>query len=352
MQLEEHKSLAPFTTFRIGGQARWFVTATTEDEIVEAAHWTAQKGIPLFVLGGGSNLLVSDRGFDGLVLRIRVSGIEAHQDGSWMLYRAGAGEDWDPLVQRTVEDNCAGVECLAGIPGSVGGTPVQNVGAYGQEVEATIFQVRAFDLQTFGVVELNGEQCGFAYRKSRFNTIDKGRFIVTGVDYRLVRKGSPTLRYADLQKTFPPGSEPSLIEVAGEVRNIRRAKGMLLVEGDPDCRSAGSFFKNPIVNEQCIQQVMQATGKVPPQFPAGPDTDHMGSVKLSAAWLIEHTGFAKGYASGAAGVSSRHTLALINRGEAKAADIMALATEIRSAVEDRFGIRLEIEPVLLGFDRT
>jgi UDP-N-acetylmuramate dehydrogenase len=352
MLLEERRLLAPFTTFGIGGPARWFAAATSEDEVAEAALWAQKSSIALFVLGGGSNLLVSDQGFDGLVLHVNLRGIETHDDAGKKLYRAHAGEGWDQLVQRAVEDDCAGIECLAGIPGSVGGTPVQNVGAYGQEVSSTIVKVRALDLHTLNFVELAGDECGFAYRRSRFNTIDRHRYVVTRVDYRLIEGGSPTVRYADLKKTFPAVNKVSLIDVAREVRRIRRSKGMLLVDGDPDCRSAGSFFKNPVVDEARAQRVASAAGKEPPRFPTGPEHNDYAQVKLSAAWLIEHAGFAKGCVRGAAGLSSRHTLALINRGGAKSSDILALAGEIRSAVEERFGIRLQMEPVLLGFDRT
>jgi UDP-N-acetylmuramate dehydrogenase len=264
------------------------------------------------------------------------------------IYRAAAGEDWDRFVERTVEDNCAGVECLAGIPGTIGGTPVQNVGAYGQEVASAIEQARVFDLKERVFQELSAEECGFAYRHSRFNSTDRGRFIVTRVDYRLTIGGAPTLRYSDLQRALQEsmndGKLPSLVEVAAMVRQIRHAKGMLLVAGDPDCRSAGSFFKNPVVSEQLAGRIGAAIGKDPPRFPAQP-----GHVKLPAAWLIEQAGFAKGYAPGAAGISSRHTLALINRGGATAQELLSLAAEINAAVELQFGIRLEMEPVMAGF---
>jgi UDP-N-acetylmuramate dehydrogenase len=354
VHIEENKPLAPLTTFGIGGPARWFVEAASEDEIVEATAWSRERGLPLFVLGGGSNLLVADAGFDGLVLRVGLKGIEAQADGppgdalrEWV-YRVAAGEDWEHCVRRTLQDNCAGLECLAGIPGTVGGTPVQNVGAYGQEVSSVIERVRVFDLEERAFKEFSNEECGFSYRRSRFNSTDRGRYIVTRVDYRLTLGGAPTLRYAELQRAIQnragEGNEPSLTDVAAVVRRVRQAKGMLLVEGDPDCRSAGSFFKNPVVSEERFRQIAEASAKEPPRFPAG-----AGRVKLPAAWLIEQAGFAKGYALGAAGVSSRHTLALINRGGASAKDVIALAEQIGGAVEERFGIRLEMEPVIVGF---
>jgi UDP-N-acetylmuramate dehydrogenase len=351
MHVIENKPLAPLTTFQIGGPARWFVDAATEAEIVEAADWARQRGVALFVLGGGSNLLVADAGFDGLMLHIGLLGVSVEESpglAQQKIYRAAAGEDWDRFVERAVQDGCAGVECLAGIPGTVGGTPVQNVGAYGQEAASTIERVRAYDLQERAFVELTAAECGFSYRHSRFNSADRGRFIVTRVDFRLTPGGAPALHYADLQRAFEAtrreGAEPTLAEVAAEVRRIRQSKGMLLIDGDPDCRSAGSFFKNPIVNEEHAHRIAATAGKEPPRYPAGP-----GQVKIPAAWLIEHAGFAKGYQRGAAGISTRHTLALINRGAACAIDVLTLAAEIRSRVEARFAVALEMEPVMVGF---
>ncbi len=383
MLLEENKLLAPFTTFGIGGPARWFAEAASEDELVEAAAWARERGVALFVLGGGSNLLVSDGGFDGLVLRVGLRGVTAGQvvdedislgrfpeehtagdkasvDSGGMdvrakalTYQVLAGEDWDGFVERAVQDNCAGVECLAGIPGTVGGTPVQNVGAYGQEVASAIERVRALDLKEQAFVEFSAAECGFGYRHSRFNSNDRGRYIVTRVDYRLTPGGEPTLRYADLQRAIlesaQEGKPPSLADVAAVVRRVRQSKGMLLVEGDSDCCSAGSFFKNPVVTEEQMRQIAECSGKEPPRFPAGGGPENVGRVKVPAAWLIEQAGFRKGYTLGAAAISSRHTLALVNLGGATSEEILALATEINNAVETRFGIRLELEPVMVGF---
>ncbi len=358
MLIEEYKPLAPFTTFGIGGAARWFAEAASEDDIIEATQWVSQHGVPLFVLGGGSNLLISDAGFDGLVLRVGLRGIRAippnaprsEPEEPW-IYQVSAGEDWDRFVQRTVEDHCAGLECLAGIPGTVGGTPVQNVGAYGQEVASAITRVRAFDLHAGLFSEFTAQECGFAYRHSRFNSVDRGRYIVTRVSFRLTHGGAPTVRYADLQRALAEaaGKDASLAEVAAQVRRVRQLKGMLLVEGDPDCRSAGSFFKNPVVTDERLRKIAVLSGKEPPRFPAGPDAENQGRAKLPAAWLIEQSGFNKGYALGRAAVSSRHTLALINRGRASAAEVLALAGQITAAVEERFGIHLEMEPVMVGF---
>lgn len=348
MKLRANIPLAPFTTFGIGGPARWFAEAATENDVAEAAEWARRRGVPLFVLGGGSNLLIADRGFDGLVLQVALSGIEAVDAG---LLRAAAGEPWEVCVQQSLEIGWAGLECLSGIPGTVGGTPVQNVGAYGQEVAPAIERVRAFDLAEQAWVELAAAECGFAYRRSRFNTTDRGRFVVTQVDYRLAPGGAPTLRYAELQRAIETahatGGQPTLAEVAAIVREIRRGKGMLLVEDDPDCRGAGSFFKNPIVPESHFQEI--AADGAAPRFAAEPGPDGEPRVKIPAAWLIERAGFAKGFALGKAGISSRHTLALVNRGGARAEEVLALAGNIAAAVEQRFGIRLEMEPVTLGF---
>jgi UDP-N-acetylmuramate dehydrogenase len=350
MQFREHVALAPYTTFRIGGPARWFAEAASEAEILEAVEFALRRGLPLFVLGGGSNLLVSDEGFAGLVLRIALKGVEQEGD----VFHAAAGEDWDGFVEHCLERGGAGIECLAGIPGTVGGTPVQNVGAYGQEVADTIVGVRALKLETGqrGEIEdLGPVECGFAYRRSIFNSTARGRYILTRVSYRLRRDGAPKLTYADLQRHFSGNASPALAEVSAAVREIRRRKGMYIVEGDPDCRSAGSFFKNPVVATERYARIAAeyagaaaeyARGEVP-HYPA-----QEGAVKIPAAWLLEQAGFHKGYALGAAGISSRHTLALINRGGAMAAEVTALRDRIVDAVEAKFKIRLEPEPVLVG----
>jgi UDP-N-acetylmuramate dehydrogenase len=346
MEILENVPLAPYTTFKIGGPARWFAEAASESDILEAVSFARERGLPLFVLGGGSNLLISDAGFTGLVLRIGLRGIREHFDGDTLVLQAEAGEDWDKLVSHAVSFDCAGIECLAGIPGTVGGTPVQNVGAYGQEVSQRIVTVRVLDLKSEKFKEMNGDECGFAYRQSIFNTSAKGQFLVTRVDYALTAGGVPTLTYADLQRHFQGGSlAPSLTQVADAVRMIRRSKGMFLVEGDPDCASAGSFFKNPVVDRPALARIAAAVppGTEIPQYPS-PE----GKVKLAAAWLMERAGLSKGYGNGRAGISSRHTLALVNRGGASAADVLGLSEQIAARVEEKFGVRLEREPVLLG----
>lgn len=339
MRVEEFVSLAPYTTFQMGGTARWFARATNEEEIREAVEFAQERGLHFFVLGGGSNLLVRDTGFPGLVLHVELKGIRQEGDS----FDVAAGEFWDHFVSYAVHRDYAGIECLAGIPGTVGATPVQNVGAYGQEVAETILKVRAFDTRSRQFAELDAAECGFAYRRSTFNSTERGRYIVTAVTYHLQPEGQPKLSYADLQRRFPAGANPTLTEVSDAVREIRHSKGMLIVEGEADCRSAGSFFKNPVVDAaQYARMAAESSGAIP-SYPAGENR-----VKLPAAWLVEHAGFPKGYQMGRAGISSKHTLALINRGGAKADEVLALAETIRARVRERFGIELEMEPVVLG----
>jgi UDP-N-acetylmuramate dehydrogenase len=348
MRFLEEVPLAPYTTFQIGGPARWFAEAASEDDIAAGFAFAAERHLPLFVLGGGSNLLVSDAGFSGLVLRIALPGMESTQEGGQPIISAAAGEDWDGLVAYAVAAGYAGVECLSGIPGTVGGTPVQNVGAYGQEVSQTIVRVRAFDRRTSQFVNLTASACGFSYRRSIFNTTERERYVVSCVDYALRKDAPANFVYADLAKYFAARSvaAPTLAEVRDAVRSIRAQKGMLLVPGDPDCRSAGSFFKNPMVPISKLDSLALELGIEKQRIPAYPAQD--SKVKLSAAWLIERAGFAKGYALGNAGISSRHTLALINRGGASAAEVTALRDQIKEAVAARFAVRLDPEPVWLG----
>jgi UDP-N-acetylmuramate dehydrogenase len=339
MQIREQVPLAPYTTFRIGGPARCFAEATSEDEILEAVNFARSNQLPLFILGGGSNLLVADEGFPGLVLHIANKGIDRHGD----TFRVAAGENWDEFVTHAVTKDYAGIECLAGIPGTVGGTPVQNVGAYGQEVAETIAAVRVLDLNTLRFEDLSPQACGFAYRRSIFNGNERGRYLVTQVDYALIKDGTPRITYADLKKHFAATAAPSLAEVSAAVRNIRHQKGMLIVPNDPDCRSAGSFFKNPVISADHYARIVAQQAAEVPHYPA-PN----GEVKLPAAWLLDQAGFHKGYTLGQAGISSRHTLALINKGQAKAADIVALRDRIITEVEAKFEIHLDPEPVWLG----
>lgn len=352
--LQQNISLAPYTTLRVGGRARFFAEIATEGELIEALHIARQQGLRTFTLGGGSNLLVPDSGCDGLVLHIAIQGallIDGVKDsfaGSpTITYSVPAGMVWDDFVRMVCEAGISGIECLAGIPGLVGGSPVQNIGAYGQEVAATITSVRALDLATLDFLDLPASACAFAYRSSLFNTTHCNRYILTRVTFRFQLNAQPTLNYVDLQKHFASASmPPTPLDVYHAVRGIRHAKGMLLVEGESDCRSAGSFFKNPIIAASLLRDIA-ATLNMPadtiPHWTAG-----QGRIKLSAAWLLDQAGFHKGFTLGEAGISSRHTLALINRGHATFADMARLRDAIQSEVERRFKVSLEQEPVQFG----
>lgn len=350
--LQENVPLAPLTTLGVGGPARFLIRVTEEIQIREALEFSRSGGWPVFILGGGSNVLVSDRGFPGLVIQTALRGIRA-KDTTGGEIEVAAGEEWDPFVAWCINRNLAGVECLSGIPGTVGGTPVQNVGAYGQEVSDTIRTVRVFDRNSSRFVELTKEECGFRYRSSVFNRESPDRYVVASVTFELSGPGGPRIRYSDLERCFAGrASPPSLLEVREAVLKIRAAKGMVLSPGDPDSRSAGSFFKNPVVNEQearAVESKARASGRLAktdslPHYPAGERT-----VKLPAAWLIEHAGFTRGYGHGRAGLSGKHTLAIINRGGASASDIVDLMGEIQAGVRTAFGIDLVPEPVFVGF---
>lgn len=348
MILREHVPLAPLTTLGVGGPARYFAEASDENEVQEAVEFARSRELPLFVLGGGSNVLVADTGFNGLVLKVDLRGVERVVVGEDVTFRVAAGEDWDAFVARTVEEDCAGLECLSGIPGSVGGTPVQNVGAYGQDVSETIREVTALDRQSLEPRTFSSPDCRFAYRSSVFNTNLRDSYIILSVSFLLRRGGKPAMRYADLQKAFGGlSAEPTLQQVRDAVREIRRSKAMLIVPGDDDCQSAGSFFKNPVVSQVTFAELETRLSSRGMSLPSYPASD--GCRKLSAAWLVEHAGFAKGYNRGAAGISRRHALAIVNRGGATAAEIVALKDEIQSRVLEELGVQLQPEPVFLGF---
>jgi len=320
MTVLENVYLAPLTTLKVGGPARYFTEPKSAAEVAEGVNFARSKDLPLFVLGGGSNLVVSDAGWPGLVLKLAVRGIEERTENGKTLFDVGAGEEWDRFVARAVARNCAGVECLSGIPGSVGGTPVQNVGAYGQEVSETIESVQVFDLIDGQVRELCAEACGLQYRTSIFNTSERGRFIILRVTYALTPGGKPRIDYADLKKHFAGFQNiPSLTSTREAVRRIRAAKAMLITPGDEDCRSAGSFFKNPVLPAEQYDQLTRRAAAKGLQVPSYPALD--AQKKVSAAWLVEHSGFSKGYSSGQVGISRKHALAIVNRGEASAADI-------------------------------
>ncbi len=341
MQVLENVALAPRTTLGLGGAARFFVEAASEAILLEAQAWAQTRAVPVFLLGGGSNIVVSDRGVDGLVIALRPGGTSFTPDGG---ATAWAGDDWNGFVDACIARHFAGIECLAGIPGTVGATPVQNVGAYGQEVAETIASVRALDLATGETATIWAADCAFAYRRSRFNHgPDFGRFAILSVTFHLRPGGAATLRYKELQQRFADTPNPSLAAVAAAVRAIRAAKGMVIDPSDPDSRSAGSFFKNPTVDAAAYTKLeaQGAPGFVQPE----------GGVKVPAAWLIERAGLTRGQAlAGDMRISSKHVLALVNGGAATASDLCASAILVQERVFARLGVQLVPEPLFVGFD--
>lgn len=346
MTPREQVALAPHCTLGVGGPARWFVDADAEGTVIEALDWARRRGVGVRVLGGGSNVVIADAGVDDLVVRMGLRGVAAEQRGDVVQVTAAAGEPWDDLVATAVARDWAGLECLSGIPGLVGATPIQNVGAYGQEVSETVAAVRALDTRTGGVVTLAAGQCGFAYRDSRFKSAEPGRWVVLAVVYHLRPGGAPTVRYADVERHLAAGgvTAPSLAAVRESVLAVRRAKSMVLDPGDDNRRSCGSFFVNPVVSaEEAAKVEARALDSGMPRWPQAD-----GRVKLSAAWLIEHAGFRRGLRDGPVGLSTRHALAIVAHDGARARDVVALARRVQGSVQERFGIRLTPEPVYWG----
>jgi UDP-N-acetylmuramate dehydrogenase len=347
LAVAERVALAPFTTLGVGGEARWFVEGPDEAAIRQAHAWARKHGTPLRVLGGGSNLLVSDAGVEALVVRMAVRGLTTREVGGALELTAAAGEPWDGVVRAAVERGWAGLECLSGIPGLVGATPIQNVGAYGQEVSDTVVGVRALDTMTGEVAMLPASACGFAYRDSVFKREMPGRWVVLAVTYRLRPGGQPTLTYADVARYLTDRglAYPTLADVRDAVLSIRRAKSMVLDDTtDPNRRSCGSFFLNPIVDAAEARAVSARADDA--SMPSWPQPDRR--VKLSAAWLIEHAGFARGARAGVVGLSTRHSLAIVAHDGARAADVAAYARRIQERVHERFGVTLAPEPVFWG----
>jgi len=347
-QIEANVPLAELTTLKIGGKARFFSSAKDENEIVEAVRFAEQNNLEIFILGGGSNILIADRGFDGLVLQIALKGISTFQESDKTAFvNAGAGEDWDEFVAFCVGKNLQGVECLSGIPGFVGGTPVQNVGAYGQEVSETIVSVRVFDRKTKNYLDLLNWQCGFAYRTSIFNTTEKNRYIVSAVNYALNYSGEPKIVYRDLQNYFGD-AKPNLEQTRRAVLKIRAEKSMVIDASDLNSRSAGSFFKNPIVTKGKFSEIERHALTL--GFESIPFfVFDEGNIKIPAAWLIEKSGFHKGCEHGRVGISTKHSLAIINRGGASAKDILRLKELIQRKVRETFDVDLTPEPIFVGF---
>lgn len=336
-------NLSEVTTLRLGGPADSVVEATTESELVEAVRSADAVGRPVLVVGGGSNLVIADDGFAGTVVLVRTRGIEVSADAcSGAMVTVAAGENWDDFVAHTVEHDWEGVEALSGIPGSVGATPIQNVGAYGQEVADTIASVRAWDRHESRVRTIMFSDLGFSYRNSRFKA-EPGRFVILTVAFQFRFAGglSTPIRYPELARVLgvQVGERSPLGAVRDAVLGLRRGKGMVLDPDDHDTWSAGSFFTNPILSADAAAALPVGA----PRF-AQPD----GTVKTSAAWLIDHAGFGKGFGAGPASLSTKHVLALTNRGAATTADLLDLARTVRDGVERTFAIRLENEPVLVG----
>ncbi|RKN46736.1 UDP-N-acetylmuramate dehydrogenase [Streptomyces hoynatensis] len=340
--------LGPLTTLRVGGPARRLLVAESDEEVIAAVREADAAGTPLLLIGGGSNLLIADSGFEGTALRVATTGVRL--DGTRL--ELAAGENWSAAVAATVEAGLAGIECLAGIPGSAGATPIQNVGAYGQEVSSHVTEVVAYDRAERATVTLPAAACGFGYRHSRFKA-DPTRYVVLRVRFDLEDAGglSAPLRYAETARLLgvQPGARVPLADARDAVLKLRTGKGMVLDPEDHDTWSAGSFFTNPVLDAAAHAAFLARAaerlgpGTTPPAYPAGE-----GRTKTSAAWLIEHAGFPKGYGTGQARISGKHTLALTNRGSADAADLLALAREIREGVRAAFGVTLVNEPVLVG----
>ena len=348
LRMREHVPLAPYTTLMVGGNARYFVECDTEDQVRAALAYASDRRLPVYVLGGGSNVVFLDSGFSGLVVRIIVGGVE-FRDGPTPEVRAGAGVDWDTVVQGVAERGWTGVECLSGIPGTVGGTPIQNVGAYGQEIAETLVSVACLDRTTRERRTFTAEDCAFGYRDSRFKRADRGRYVVLEVTLRLARDQKPHIRYPELERavagrggleTTAPTEAVRLVREA--VLALRRSKSMVLDPADPNTRSVGSFFTNPVLSAEAFADLKKRWEGIP-SFAADE------GVKVPAAWLVEHAGFSRGYrgSGGGAGISTRHALALVNLG-GTSADLLALAEQVRAGVEQQFGIRLAYEPEVVS----
>ncbi|MFO7177686.1 MAG: UDP-N-acetylmuramate dehydrogenase [Pseudomonadota bacterium] len=342
MLVRENVNLRERTTLRVGGHARYFVEVTDEATLKEALAFARERSATVRVLGGGSNVVVPDEGVDGLVLSMGIRGVTVEERAGKALVTAGAGEPWDAFVAKTVEWRLAGLECLSGIPGQVGATPIQNVGAYGQEVARSIVSVRAFDRIEGTFVTLSNAHCHFGYRDSRFKSSEPGRYVIVAVTFALDPDGAPTIAYPELARALADRARPSLADTRDTVLAIRRAKSMLADPADENGRSCGSFFVNPVVSTETAERVSARLGTL--DMPRYPQRD--GRVKLSAAWLIERSGFTKGFRSGNVGVSTRHALALVCHEGATSAELLAFAEHVRRTVFERTGIELVPEPVM------
>lgn len=343
--------LAPRTTLRLGGPARYFWSVRSAEEAVEALRWARANRQPVQVLGGGSNTIFPDEGFPGLVVHVAVGGVAFREERGAVVVDAGAGESWDALVEESAARGLTGIECLSGIPGTVGAAPMQNVGAYGQELAETLVHVECLDRESLVRERIPAEECGFAYRWSRFKGADRGRYLILGIRLRLERDRRPRIRYEELageveeRGGLEPGSAGDAVRRVREaVLELRRAKSMVVRDDDPDSRSAGSFFLNPVLTEEELRELERRWRSAGGEEPV-PSYEAEGGRKVPAAWLVERAGFEKGHRHGGVGLSRSHALALVNR-DGTTGELLELAEEIREAVEGCFGVRLEREPVL------
>lgn len=337
--------LAAHTSLQLGGPAEYFARLDGSDPIPVALEWAADRGLPVTWLGGGSNVVISDAGVAGLVLNLGSRGESIEREGDRVEVCVAAGVPWDELVAAAVSRNWSGVECLSGIPGQVGATPIQNVGAYGQEVADSIVRVEVYERSTGHTLSLSRGECGFGYRTSRFKTNDAARFVVLRVTFRLQEGAPPCLIYPEIAQKFAhTGLPPSLAQVRAAVLATRGNKSMLLDPNDENGRSCGSFFLNPALDPLQFEALLGRADVEPPHFPQ-PD----GRIKVPAAWLIEQAGLRRGQRWGAVGISSKHTLALVCHAGATATELVAAAHSVRSRVAERFGVWLHPEPLFLGF---
>lgn len=345
-RMESNVSLSTFTTTHVGGPAFRLATATSKAGLFESLERAAEEELPVLFLGGGSNVVVSDRGVHACVVVMKTTGVNFSNvgDGYWDC-TVEAGTVWDDFVAEATRRNLQGIECLSGIPGSVGATPIQNVGAYGQEVSETIQRVGVLDTLERRDIVLSAKACEFSYRNSAFKSVARGRFVVTDVTYRLKEGGTPCVKYAELERALKGSKSPSLSELRHQVLMLRRSKSMVYDPNDENHRSCGSFFLNVLLTERDYEELARRAGEPPPSFNAG-----NGRVKVAAAWLIERAGFPKGTREGNVGISSRHSLSLVVHPGGNATELVRLAHRVRNRVEDTFGVRLHPEPEFWGFD--
>jgi UDP-N-acetylmuramate dehydrogenase len=348
LDVKERFPLGELTTFNIGGPARHFTTVGNEEQAIEALSFAKERQLATFVLGGGSNILIGDGGFPGLVILNRIKGITSLVEGNSVTVTAGAGEEWDGFTKYCVENGLQGVECLAGVPGTVGAAPVQNIGAYGQSVDKVIESVKAIDSVTGETVAFTNEQCAFAYRTSMFNSSAAGRYVITQVSFRLENGTPPHIIYHDLKNYFAGKHDITLAQAREAALAVRSAKGLLVLDGYERFNSAGSFFKNPLVSAEQFKEIETAVEKT-----GGCDNwawpQSSGDVKVSAACLIQSAGFVRGFRRGNVGISPRHTLAVVNYDRATAAEVIAFARQVQEKVKERFGVVLKPEVQFVGF---